>query len=263
MTEQSEFPGTFVPVQQDDGLVPAHRQREALVTLLAEAGAAPADELRAAIVESAGSGEPFDDIVLRRGWVDETGLAKLVARQWGLAYLDVNGVRVDDKAAELLPAGDARRLEACPIGFDDDTAVVVVAEPADARFDEVRAALGRKATFAVVTKSGLERLLDELDAVEPEPFPAPPVTLAAPAGDNTDALLADIDRAAVTIAGLRERVQDLARRQQQAEAELADSRSRLASVESELGRKQEQQRDLFATLKAKLIDVAHTLDDAG
>lgn len=262
MTEQSEFPGTFVPVQQDDAVAPAHRQREALVTLLAEAGAAPADELRAAIVESAGSGEPFDDIVLRRGWVDEIGLAKLLARQWGLAYLDVNGVRVDPQAAELLAADDAHRLEACPIGFDGDTAVVVVAEPADARFDEVRTALGRKATFAVVTKGGLDRLLSELGAVDPD-LPAPPATLAVPAGDNTDALLADIDRAAVTIAGLRERVQDLARRQQRAEAELADSRSKLQSLESELGRKQEQQRDLFATLKAKLIDVAHTLDDAG
>lgn len=261
MTDQGEFPGTFVSVQQDAS-APAHRQREALVTLLAEAGAAPADELRAAIVESAGSGEPFDDIVLRRGWVDETGLAKLLARQWGLAYLDVNGVRVDPKAAELLAAEDARRLEACPIGFDGDTAVVVVAEPADTRFDEVRAALGRTATFAVVSKGGLDRLLSELAAVEPE-LPAPPVTPAVPAGDDTDGLLADIDRAAITIAGLRERVQDLARRQQRAEAELTETRSKLRSLESELGRKQVQQRDLFATLKAKLIDVAHTLDDVG
>jgi len=262
MTDQGEFPGTFVSVQQDAS-APAHRQREALVTLLAEAGAAPADELRAAIVESAGSGEPFDDIVLRRGWVDETGLAKLLARQWGLAYLDVNGVRVDPKAAGLLAAEAARRLEACPIGFDGDTTVVVVvAEPADTRFDEVRAALGRKATFAVVSKGGLDRLLSELAAVEPE-LPAPPVTPAGPTGDDTDGLLADIDRAAVTIAGLRERVQDLARRQQRAEAELAESRSKLRSLESELGRKQEQQRDLFATLKAKLIEVAHTLDDVG
>jgi MshEN domain len=261
MTTQGEFPETFMPVEQDDSFVRAHRQREALVTLLAEAGAAPPDELRAAIVESAGSGEPFEDIVLRRGWVDETGLAKLLARQWGLAYLDVDGVRVDPNAAELLAADEARRLEACPIGFDGETAVLVVAEPGDSRFDEIRAALGRKATFAVVSRSGLDRLLGELDTAEP----ASPVTSAPaePARDDPDTLLADIDQAAVTIAALRGRVQDLAQRQRQTEAELADSRSKLDAVESELGRKQEHQRDLFATLKAKLIEVAHTLDDAG
>jgi chromosome segregation ATPase len=67
----------------------------------------------------------------------------------------------------------------------------------------------------------------------------------------------------VTIADLRGRVQDLAHRRRQAEAELADARSKLDALESELGRKQEHQSDLFATLKAKLVDVARTLDDAG
>ena len=47
------------------------------------------------------------------------------------------------------------------------------------------------------------------------------------------------------------------------EAELAESRAKRDALESELGRKQDQQRDLFATLKAKLTDVARTLDDSG
>ena len=263
MTESTEFPGTFLPSEEADALVREHRRREALAALLTDAGVASLGELRAAIVESAGGGEPLGEIALRRGWIDEAGLARMLARQWELTYLDADGVRVDHTASAFLSQHEARRLEACPVGFDGDTVLVAVADPEESRFEEIRAELGRAASFAIVSKSGLRRLLEA---------PGEPV-----AAEEPDALLADVDRAAATMAGLRERVQQLARRQHEMEAELSDWRSQLEALAAEreaeqqersrlqleLEQRQEQQRDLFAALKSKLDDVTRTLDDVG
>jgi hypothetical protein len=49
--------------------------RRPLASLLAEAGVASEEQLRLAVAEGMGSGERLAEIVLRRGWIDEVGLA--------------------------------------------------------------------------------------------------------------------------------------------------------------------------------------------
>jgi len=251
---------------------PREKQRRPLVELLAEAGVASMEELRSALSEGLGRGERLGEVVLRRGWIDEPGLARLVARQWEKDYFDDAALELDERAASLLPPDLARRLGAYAIGFRGDVPVIAVAEPSEAQFAEVTAALDREAVFAVGTRSALDELLDRAGSLSP-PVPSAETPVPVPADDgDPESLLAELDRITAGLVALRERVEPLARLQAATARELAASRERLASFEDERDSSREtvarleaelaQQRERFSTVKAKLVEVNRTLDVA-
>jgi Type II secretion system (T2SS), protein E, N-terminal domain len=150
----SEAAGSPREVQHESGQS-AGPARQPLATLLAEAGVASEEQLRLAVAEGMGRGERLGELVLRRGWIDQPGLARLLARQWELAYVDDEVAVPDPSAGALLSAQESERLAVCVIGFVDGVPLVAVAEPAEERFARVRSTLGRECVFAVVTKSTL------------------------------------------------------------------------------------------------------------
>jgi Type II secretion system (T2SS), protein E, N-terminal domain len=167
MTEKDRLPGgseaagNSGEVQHESGQS-AGPARQPLATLLAEAGVASTEQLRLAVAEGMGRGERLGEVVLRRGWIDQPGLARLLARQWDLAYVDDEVAVPDPSAGALLSAQESERLAVCVIGFVDGVPLVAVAEPAEERFASVRSTLGRECVFAVVSKSTLERLLAQV-----------------------------------------------------------------------------------------------------
>jgi hypothetical protein len=247
--------------------------RPPLTALLAEAGVASEEQLRIAVAEGMGSGERLGEVVLRRGWIDEAGLAQVLARQWELAFVDDEPAVIDPHARALVPVEDRERLAACAIGFVDGLPLIAVAEPAEKRFEAVRAKLGGDCRFAVVTKSTLERLLERLASADAEARAAEGSAAATRAAEENDAelLAADLDRATVSLVAFRERVEQLTERQQQTEKDLAEARAQLAalsesraseraalhSLETELAR----QRAIASAVKAKLADAARSLEE--
>jgi hypothetical protein len=245
--------------------------RQPLAALLAEAGVASEDQLRLAVAEGMGSGERLGEVVLRRGWIDEAGLARLLARQWDLAYVNDEAAVLEPSAGALLSGRDAERLGVCVIGFVEGVPLVAVAEPAEERFATVRSTLGRECVFVVVTKSALERLLAQAASAEAEARSAQTGTAWDAAEDaEEERLLADLDAAATSLAAWSARVSRIVKLQQQTENELSACREQLTSLreqltgeratvdplESELAR----QRELVSTAKAKLADVAQSLE---
>ncbi len=246
--------------------------RRPLAALLAEAGVATEEQLRIAVAEGMGSGERLGEVVLRRGWIDEVGLARVLARQWELAFVDEEAVALDPRASALLPVDETERLAACSIGFVEGVPLIAVAEPAEERFEAVRARLGGDCRFAVVTKGTLERLLEQLASTEAEAraLEAGAAASRAAEEEQTESLVADLDRATASLAAFRERVERLTQSQQRTEQELARCRAHLAALsearageqatlhglETELAR----QRDLVSAVKAKLADITRSLE---
>src|SRR5262249_4478050 len=143
------------------------RPPPSLATLLGEAGVATEDQLRLATAEGMGSGERLGEVVLRRGWIDEKGLAKVLARQWQLPYLANKAAQLDPQAPQLLPAELARALAACPV--EAAAPLLAVAEPSEERFASLAAAIeDLELGFAIVTPGTLARLCDELERAERE-----------------------------------------------------------------------------------------------
>jgi regulator of replication initiation timing len=248
------------------------RPRPSLATLLAEAGVASEEQLRRAAAEGMGSGERLGEVLLRRGWIDEQGLAQVLARQWQLPFLADEAVRLAPLAPRLLPAELARALAACPV--EDAAPLLALAEPSEERLASLVAALGdMQLGFAVVTPGTLARLCDELEGAEREPASASASEAAGQAAEveQVEPLAAAIDEATRVLAALRAQVAELTERRQREEAELERYRERLGELEDERTQAREErhrleealghQRELMATLRGQLAEAQALIEE--
>jgi hypothetical protein len=148
--------------------VAARIRRLPLGALLVKAGVASEADIQDALDEGNRKGEKLGEVALRRGWVSERKLAKLLADQWGLKAPDPAKLKADPAALARMEAGVAAELGGVPVCFDVDGLVVAVAEPRGDRFDSLRALLGN-VTFVVVPPETLDELLDARRAMFDRP----------------------------------------------------------------------------------------------
>jgi uncharacterized coiled-coil protein SlyX len=134
--------------------------RTALGTLLIERGFLDAERLDDALRIGRDTGERLGEVVVRMGWASEDDLAKTLADQWHLRYVERSAISFDGDALSRMSWEDANRLEALPIQVNEDGAVVVaVAEPTDARFVALHELLGERIDCVVVAKSAIDACL--------------------------------------------------------------------------------------------------------
>jgi cell division septum initiation protein DivIVA len=140
------------------------RRRRPLGALLVEAGVASEAQVRDALDEGNRTGERLGEVVLRRGWISERKLTKLLAEQWGLRAPGPAKTQVDPAALARIDAGLAAELGGIPFAFDEIGLVVAVEEPKADRFEAFQALLGN-VSFVVVAPSTLTELLTTRDAM--------------------------------------------------------------------------------------------------
>lgn len=131
--------------------------RTALGTLLIERGLIDVQQLDDALRIGADTGERLGEVLVREGWTTEEDLAKTLADQWHLRYLERSAISFDGNALSRLSHEEATRLEALPMQFNDEGAIVVaLAEPTDARLLALRSLLGDRIDCVVVAKSAID-----------------------------------------------------------------------------------------------------------
>lgn len=125
--------------------------RVPLGSLLLRDGVITTDQLESALGEKDVTGRRVGEIVVSRGWVPAGTVARLLAEQHGLEYLDLTTAQFDARALELLPEKYARRYEAFPVCFlSDDLVLVTVADPTNVlASDDLKLTLGVNAKIAV------------------------------------------------------------------------------------------------------------------
>ena len=146
--EPSVISGPKGTAPPENGEAAARSVRQPLLAVLASAGVASEEDLRSALAEGMDSGERLGEVVLRRGWLDEAGLARVLADQWDLRFLEDASVAIDPAAFRLIATEDARRVGAVAIGFDDGRPLVALSEPSAERFASVRPSPSPKSTRA-------------------------------------------------------------------------------------------------------------------
>jgi Type II secretion system (T2SS), protein E, N-terminal domain len=160
----------------DNGRVPLGR-------LFVEAGLLSDSQVDDVLNESSQTGERIGEIAVRRGMISEEDLARTLAQQWNLSYVDRASIFFDAGALARLSREDAQRLEAMPTRVQDGRVVVAVAEPTEARLHALREVIGEDTVMVVVPRAALDAALSsellssrtafEGRASEPEP-PATP-----------------------------------------------------------------------------------------
>jgi hypothetical protein len=254
------------PVPEEDFVDPSAgldaAGRVPLGRLLVGQGLLTEAQLDNALFESSQTGERLGEIVVRLGLVSEEEVAKALAEQWSLSYVDRASIWFDADALTRLSREDAQRLEALPTRVQDGRVVVAVAEPTEQRLDSLREVIGADTVVVVVPRSALdaglssellasrspdEPVAEEAPAVPSvayEPPAPPPFPAFEPAPVDEPPAPASPTSASDDLAWFRDRVQRL-------EAELAKQRA--VTVEVQL--------HLQAALRTLLLNDVGTFED--
>jgi hypothetical protein len=233
---------------------PIGRLRPSLASLMVEEGVATSDQLEQAVAEGQQTGERLGEVVLRHGWINEAGLAGLIARQWDLSFVALSAISVDDNARALLSREVCERIGACPVSFDEGVPVLAIADPNEDRFTAVREALGTHCSFFVTTGSALAGLIDQQPGGPSEPAAVHAVEAPAVAEQADEAPVVEPRRAfslASTTAELRP----------EAEASSAPVVDQLDLLLERLLDERERAQDELAGYERQLVDYQRQLSD--
>ena len=273
--------------------------RALLGSLLRQAGFLTEEQLDAALQEGTKTGERLGEVVVRRGWATEDDVAKLLAKQWQLGYVDRASIWFDADALQRMSREQARRLEALPTRMQDGRVVVAVAESTEERLAALRAVIGDDTIVVVVPKTALDaglrgelleseerneaaaarsRMAGPRGHIPPSvlptvhvatPAPPPPRAVASsPPGTEEDLeeMLRSLAAAAVEATALQQRVGELSERLERLSAGLATAVSGLrgaAADRAKVDRLEEQlehRTELTERLKSQLVDLTRTLE---
>jgi len=142
----------------------AHLPWQHLGSLLINRGLLTVDQVKQAFEEQQLTGKRLGEIVVGHDWVTPKDLAKALADQAGLEYVDLAEAEIASEVATLLQKDLATRYEAVPVRFlADDLLLVAVADPSDVgKADDLRLALGHNVRLAVSEPADLERTIKKL-----------------------------------------------------------------------------------------------------
>jgi type IV pilus assembly protein PilB len=147
----------------------------ALGSLLVRDGLLTEEDLQDALEAQRSSGKRLGEILVERGSVTRTQVARLLAEQVEMPLVELGESDVDAEAATLLPEELARRYSAVPVGFlPDNSLLVAVADPTNVlHWDELRLALGVPIRFGVAAPEAIDAAIafvhqETLDVVEDE-----------------------------------------------------------------------------------------------
>jgi hypothetical protein len=90
------------------------------------------DQLSRALTESRQTGETLGRVLVRHGSVFESDLARVLAEQWSIPYVNLALIGVDRSALSLLPRDVGLRYAAVPVRFVGNELRVAFADPSDA-----------------------------------------------------------------------------------------------------------------------------------
>jgi len=129
-----------------------------LGTLLLRVGAIDPEQLEIALTEKERSPRRLGEILVEWGWVSSVEIARALAEQYGMPFLDLSQTEVEQEAAMLLSEEAARRLQALPIRFLPDRLLLVgLVDPTDVlAAEELRSLLGTGVCLNVVDIAALE-----------------------------------------------------------------------------------------------------------
>lgn len=125
------------------------------------------EQLEQALAEKDVTGARLGEIAVANGWAAPGTIARLLAEQHGLDYVDLGSIELDYKVAALLPEHYARRYEALPIALlDDGTIFVAVADPTSVVASGIlHIALGPGVRLAVASSADLHAALSRVHGV--------------------------------------------------------------------------------------------------
>jgi hypothetical protein len=133
-----------------------------LGSLIVRDGIARPADVRDALIDAQETDRRLGEVMLERGLIRERDLARLLAEQEKLEFVDLAKLDLVDEAVDCIPEYVARRHRAVAYGFAGRVLLVAIADPTDdAGMDALRESAGRSIRFRVALPSEIDAALAE------------------------------------------------------------------------------------------------------
>jgi hypothetical protein len=151
-----DAPGQYLP--RLDHSFFADEMRPHLGAVLLKSKLLQPEQLDDALSQQAGSGQRLGEILIERGWLFPQDLARGLAAQYGIDYVNIQHVSVDLRAAACLDSEVGLRLSAVPVRFrGEGDLLVAVADPTSDALAGVQAAVSYPVVFAVTELADIQQ----------------------------------------------------------------------------------------------------------
>ncbi|MDP6942158.1 MAG: GspE/PulE family protein [Planctomycetota bacterium] len=137
--------------------------RKQLGAILLAQGAIQEDQLRDALAQQKNRSVPLGQIFVQMGAANEETVARALALQARLPFVDLSGKRPPARLTALLDAAQAWELECVPVTEKGDTLLVAVADPSKVVvLDTLRFLLDRDVGLVMTSPAVLEEVLERV-----------------------------------------------------------------------------------------------------
>lgn len=135
-----------------------------LGSLLIRDGVVTNEQLEAALSEKDATGKRVGDILVDHDWATTADLARALAEQWNLEFIDILSAEVQPEAVKLLSEPIIRRFRSLPIRYlSKNLVLVAISDPTDILgLDNIKLALGVNLKFCLADPHDLERSIDQI-----------------------------------------------------------------------------------------------------
>ncbi|TLM70282.1 MAG: type II secretion system protein GspE [Actinobacteria bacterium] len=131
--------------------------------ILVQSGVITTEQLDEALAQSGDRSLP--SVLGELGYATDEAIAKAVADQMGLTYIDLGNYELDPNAATMVGADVCRRYHVLPLKIQDDELVVAMADPANIfAIDDLRIVSGYDIRPVVSSESELAQAIERFAA---------------------------------------------------------------------------------------------------
>jgi type IV pilus assembly protein PilB len=142
------------------------RKRRLEEILLAE-GLLDADQLELARAEQAKTKSSLGRVLIELGMISEGALVAALAKQIGLAYVDLTETQIDPVAAAAISENLCRRYSCIPIAYEDNKIVVAMSDPANVfAIDDIRTITGMEVKAVVTTRTDVMNAIGNMQRMD-------------------------------------------------------------------------------------------------
>jgi Type II secretion system (T2SS), protein E, N-terminal domain len=152
-----------------------------LGTILVRLGFVAEGPANDALVQAERARKPLGRLLVERGALEEGQLARALATQKGLPFVEFEEVTPDRRVAGLLSAHTANRLGVLPLGYAGEVPIVAVADATSFEtIEQVRTTLGGDVVIAAACPLRLREAIRTAYQPVEAPAPAPPEAQVVP-----------------------------------------------------------------------------------
>jgi type IV pilus assembly protein PilB len=126
------------------------------------------EQVDEAIARGRAEGRPAEELLVEQGVIGPDQLARAVAQRFGLCHVDLSIFKIDLASLNLISSQAARRLNAAPIGFDEDGRLrVAISDPSNViALDDLKLMTGHEVQPVVASADDIAGVISRMSRLD-------------------------------------------------------------------------------------------------